>query len=77
MADTNAQMETLKGEAVELAELGGHTLGGYEEFAGGAVNLATCAGCGRFVIAEVFPDGHDVRGSALQTECDSSSTNRM
>lgn len=69
MADTTAQMEQLKIDAGILADKQGHLLQPCEEYAGGAVNIAECETCHRFVWVEIYPDGHDVRGPALIRTC--------
>lgn len=69
MADTTVQMETLKKETVELAARKGHELGPFKEFAGGAVSIALCKQCTRFGVAEIYPAGQAVRGSALTFDC--------
>jgi hypothetical protein len=69
MGDTTEQMEALKKEAVELSAKRGHELGAFKTFAGGAVSIALCNKCTRFGIAETYPSGHSVRGSALTFDC--------
>lgn len=69
MADTTAQMNTLRADAKELAADKKHNMGPEEEFAGGAVFIAECVACKRYTWAEIYPMGHDIRGSALITDC--------
>ncbi len=69
MGDISLQMTTLKRETVELAVSMGHTMQPFNEYAGGAVNVSVCETCGRYVLAEIYPTGHDVRGSALMKKC--------
>lgn len=69
MADTTEQMTALKKETIERARGKGHELGEFKEFAGGAVNIALCKQCTRFAIAEIYPSGQDVRGSAMTYDC--------
>lgn len=77
MADTSAQMATLKALTAEQAEERGHLFGRpgqigaalWEEYAGGAVNISSCVLCDRWVLAEIYPFGSDSRGSALTLDC--------
>jgi hypothetical protein len=69
MSDTVAQMETLKADTIELAKDKKHSLGPFKEFAGGAINIAICTGCQRWALAEIYPFGTDIRGSAVTMEC--------
>jgi len=69
VADTSTQMENLIQQTKELAALKGHELGPFKDFSGGAINISLCNKCSRFGIAEIFPQGHDVRGSALTFDC--------
>ncbi len=67
--DTMAQMTGLKDAALELAVQRDHTIGPYQEYAGGAVSVAECLTCKRYVWTEIYPTGHDTRGSALVRDC--------
>lgn len=69
MADTTAQMNSLKHDAFVLVQEKGHDLGAYKEYAGGAVSVAECQHCTRYAWVEIYPTGHDVRGSAFQLNC--------
>lgn len=69
MADTTAQMNSLRIAGADLADKKGHATTSFEEYAGGAVYITECADCGRYVWAEIWPDGHDLRGSALTLDC--------
>lgn len=69
MADTTQQMEVLKDLTSEQAAEKGHSLGAYQEYAGGAVNVAECGSCKRWALAEIYPFGTDSRGSALTLDC--------
>lgn len=71
MADTTAQMNMLRADARELAGMKGHSMGPEEEFMGGAVFISQCTrpGCVRHTWCEIYPDGHDMRGPALTTDC--------
>ncbi len=71
MADTTAQMNSLMLAGSDLADRKGHHIASFKEYAGGAVNIAECVNikCKRYVWVEIWPDGHDLRGSALVLDC--------
>lgn len=83
MSDTTSEMEQLKATTATLAEERHHTLGPFQEFAGGAVNIAECTKCQRFALAELYQSRQqnergqvitsthtDSRGSALSVDCE-------
>ena len=83
MSDTASAMGKLKLDAVVRTSARRHELGSFQEFAGGAVNIAECAKCQRFALVELYewPQYGDAgqittrtetnfRGSALAIDCE-------
>lgn len=83
MSDTTSKVNQLKVEVSLLAEKRNHTLGQFQDFAGGAVSIAECTKCQRFALAELYEwpqygdDGQittrtetNFRGSALVVDCE-------
>lgn len=83
MSDTTSKVNQLKVEVSLLAEKKSHTLGGFQDFAGGAVSIAECTKCQRYALAELYewPQYGDAgqittrtatnfRGSALAIDCE-------